>query len=107
MGPKSAANLVAAIEKSKNTTLARFIYALGCPQVGEATGRDLAAHFGSLGALEKADQEALLQVPDIGEITAESIEAFSTKSTTKRSSMRSLMPGCIGIRRRPKQWPVP
>lgn len=76
MGPKSAANLVAAIEKSKNTTLARFIYALGCPQVGEATGRDLAAHFGSLGALEKADQKALLQVPDIGEITAESIEAF-------------------------------
>ena len=56
MADKSAANVLAAIEKSKNTTLARFIFALGIRHVGEATAKDLARHFGSLDALLDADE---------------------------------------------------
>ena len=59
MGDKSAANLVAAIEQSKQTTLPRLIYALGIRNVGEATARDLARHFGDLEALLQADELAL------------------------------------------------
>lgn len=76
MGEKSAANLVAAIEKSRNTTLARFIYALGIRNVGEATARDLAHHFGSLEALMSADAERLMAVPEVGPVVAESITHF-------------------------------
>ena len=67
---------VAAIEKSKATTLARFIYALGIRHVGEATAKDLARHFGSLDALMAADEAALLEVPDVGPVLAESIARF-------------------------------
>ncbi len=76
MGEKSAANLVAAIEKSKTTTLARFVYALGIRNVGEATAKDLARHFGSLDALLAADEERLREVPDVGPVVAESIAQF-------------------------------
>ncbi|MDO4938299.1 MAG: NAD-dependent DNA ligase LigA, partial [Sutterellaceae bacterium] len=76
MGVKSATNLVEAIAKSKQTTLARFIFALGIRHVGEATGRDLALHFKTLEALRSADVEALLNVNDVGEVLAESISAF-------------------------------
>ena len=76
MAEKSASNLLAAIEKSKHTTLARFIYALGIRNVGEATARDLARHFGSLDGVMAASVEALLQVPDIGPVVAESIRDF-------------------------------
>jgi DNA ligase (NAD+) len=76
MGEKSASNLVAAIEKSRNATLARFVYALGIRNVGEATARDLARHFGSLDALMQADEEALQQVPDVGPVVAASIARF-------------------------------
>ena len=76
MGVKSATNLVEAIAKSKQTTLARFIFALGIRHVGEATGRDLALHFKTLDALRTADVEALLNVNDVGEVLAESISAF-------------------------------
>lgn len=75
-GKKSAANLVEAIEKSKETTLARFIYALGIRHVGESTARDLAQHFRSLDALMSADVEALLKVNDVGEVIAQSIIHF-------------------------------
>ena len=57
MADKSAANVLAAIEKSKDTTLARFIFALGIRHVGEATAKDLARHFGSLDALLDADED--------------------------------------------------
>jgi DNA ligase (NAD+) len=67
---------VAAIEKSRATTLARFIFALGIRQVGEATARDLAAHFGSLDALLEADEAALAEVPDVGPIVAKAIAGF-------------------------------
>jgi DNA ligase (NAD+) len=76
MAEKSAANVVAAIEGSKSTTLARFVYALGIRHVGEATARDLARHFGGLDALMKADVEALQEAPDVGPVLAESIADF-------------------------------
>jgi DNA ligase (NAD+) len=73
---KSAANILNAIEKSKDTTLARFIYALGIRNVGEATAKDLARYFGGLDPMIAADVEALQQVPDIGPVVAESIADF-------------------------------
>ena len=76
MAQKSAQNVVDALSKSKKTTLARFIYGLGIRNVGEATAKDLAAHFGSLQALLDAPLEALLQVNDVGPIVAESILQF-------------------------------
>jgi DNA ligase (NAD+) len=76
MAEKSAANLFAGIEKSKRTTLARFIYALGIRHVGETTAKDLAQHFGNLDRLLDADEVALLEVPDVGPVLAESIRQF-------------------------------
>ena len=76
MAEKSAANLHAGIEKSKQTTLARFIYALGIRHVGETTAKDLAQHFGSLDALLAADEAALLEVRDVGPVLAASIRQF-------------------------------
>jgi DNA ligase (NAD+) len=76
MGEKSAVNLLAAIEHSKHTTLARFIFALGIRNVGEATAKDLARHFGSLDNLLAADLESLQQVHDVGPVVAQSIADF-------------------------------
>jgi DNA ligase (NAD+) len=76
MAEKSAANLVAAIENSKRTTLARFIYALGIRNVGESTAQDLARYFGNLDRIMQADLEALQQVPDVGPVVAQSIVGF-------------------------------
>ena len=76
MADRSAGNLVAAIEKSKSTTLARFVFALGIRHVGEATARDLARHFGGLDALMDADEAALSGVRDVGPVLAESIARF-------------------------------
>jgi DNA ligase (NAD+) len=76
MAEKSASNTRAAIEASKNTTLARFIFALGIRNVGEATAKDLARHFGGLDALMAADEGALQQVPDVGPVVAQSIAQF-------------------------------
>jgi DNA ligase (NAD+) len=76
MAEKSANNLLAAIEKSKTTTLARFIFGLGIRTVGEATAKDLARHFGSLDALMQADVQNLLQVRDVGPVVAQGITQF-------------------------------
>lgn len=76
MAEKSAANLLEAIAVSRNTTLPRFIYALGIRNVGEATARDLARHFGNLDALIAADEAALQEVPDVGPVVAASIRHF-------------------------------
>ncbi|HUP96702.1 MAG TPA: helix-hairpin-helix domain-containing protein, partial [Usitatibacter sp.] len=76
MAEKSASNLFAAIEKSKDATLARFLYALGIRNVGEVTAKDLARHFGKLDEIMDAGVEELMQVPDVGPIVAESIRAF-------------------------------
>jgi DNA ligase (NAD+) len=76
MAEKSAANVIAAIGKSKDTTLARFIFALGIRHVGEQTAKDLARHFGRLEDLMAADEAALLEAPDVGPVLAESIARF-------------------------------
>ncbi|MFJ1519928.1 NAD-dependent DNA ligase LigA [Acinetobacter sp. ABJ_C1_1] len=76
MGEKSVQNLIDAIEASKKTTLARFIYALGIRGVGETTARMLANTFQTLEALKAADIEALKKTPDVGDITAEWIADF-------------------------------
>jgi DNA ligase (NAD+) len=76
MADKSAANLVAALKKSKQTTLARFVYALGIRHVGEATAKDLALHFGSLDRIMQASVLQLLEVNDVGPVVAQSIHTF-------------------------------
>ena len=76
MASKSAGNLVSALEQSKQTTLARFLYALGIRQVGETTAKDLARHFGRLDRLMDAGVEDLLQVRDVGPVVAQSIHTF-------------------------------
>ncbi len=76
MAEKSATNILAAIEKSKHTTLARFIFALGIRNVGEATAKDLARYFGNLHALMRASEDQLQQVPDVGPVVAASIARF-------------------------------
>jgi DNA ligase (NAD+) len=76
MGEKSADNLIKAIAQGKATTLPRFLYALGIREVGEATALQLARHFGRLDALMMADEAALMQVPDVGPVVAESIATF-------------------------------
>ncbi|EXW80944.1 NAD-dependent DNA ligase LigA [Acinetobacter baumannii] len=76
MGEKSVQNLIDAIEASKKTTLARFIYALGIRGVGETTARMLANTFQTLEALKAANVEALKKTPDVGDITAEWIADF-------------------------------
>ncbi|MCR4298128.1 MAG: NAD-dependent DNA ligase LigA [Gallionella sp.] len=76
MGEKSALNLLHAIEHGKRTTLARFIYALGIRNAGEATAKDLAQHFGSLDNLLAADAASLQQVRDVGPVVAQSIVDF-------------------------------
>lgn len=76
MGEKSAQNLLDAINKSKHTTLPRFLYALGIREVGEATARSLALHFGDLSPIMKADEDVLQTVSDIGPIVATNIVGF-------------------------------
>ena len=80
MGEKSAVNLLAAIEHSKRTTLARFIFALGIRNVGETTAKDLAQHFGALDNLLEADAESLQQVRDVGPVVAQSIADFMAEA---------------------------
>jgi DNA ligase (NAD+) len=89
MGEKSAAKLLAAIERSKSTSLPRLLNGLGIPGVGETTAKSLAQHFGSLQALEQASSEQILEVPDIGPVIAASVQAFF-KDARHRSEMRRL-----------------
>ncbi len=76
MAEKSAANLVAALDKSKTTTLARFLYALGIRHVGETTAKDLAKHFGAIERLMDAGLAQLLEVSDVGPVVAQSLHTF-------------------------------
>jgi DNA ligase (NAD+) len=97
MGEKSASNLVAAIEGSKQTTLSRFLYALGIRDVGEATAETLARHFATLEALESADAEALQEAPDIGPVVAAHVSTFFAQ-THNREVISEL-------RKRGVHWP--
>jgi DNA ligase (NAD+) len=92
MAEKSAQNVLAAIEKSKATSLPRFIYALGIRNVGEATAKDLAQHFGSLEALMQADIASLMQVNDVGPVVAEAAYQFFAETHNREviAAMRAL-----------------
>jgi len=76
MGEKSAGNLISAIDRSRHPVLWKFVYALGVREVGEATAKALASHFGTLEAISEADEEALQSVPDVGPIVAGHIRSF-------------------------------
>lgn len=76
MGPKSAENVLAALDRAKSTTLARFLFALGIRDVGEATAASLAAHFGDIDALMAADLAAVRQVSDVGPVIAAHVVDF-------------------------------
>jgi DNA ligase (NAD+) len=97
MGQKSAANLVAAIDKSRRTTLPRLLYGLGIREVGEATALALARHFGSLERLMQADEGTVQQVPDVGPVVAAHVAAFFA-APEHRSVIRAL-------RDRGVKWP--
>ena len=84
MGEKSAANLLAAIEKSKNTTLPRLLYGLGIREVGEATALAVARRFGTLERLMGADESAIRQVPDVGPVVAAHVAAFFASEEHRR-----------------------
>jgi len=84
MAPKSANNLLEALEKSKTTTLPRFIYSLGIQEVGESTARNLAQFFKGLEPLRSSDEETLQEVPDVGPIVAEKIAHFFQQDVNNR-----------------------
>ncbi len=98
LGPKAAQNLLDSIEKSKSTTLARFVYALGCRHVGESTALVLAQSLGSLASIEAATVEELTQIESIGEVIAQSIVAFF-KEPHNREVIEALQ--AAGV-----HWPV-
>ncbi|WP_130830957.1 NAD-dependent DNA ligase LigA [[Erwinia] mediterraneensis] len=83
MGPKSAQNIVDALDKAKSTTLARFLYALGIREVGEATAANLAAHFGTLENVMDADLEALMAVQDVGKVVASHVRNFMEEESNR------------------------
>ena len=93
MAEKSANNVLAAIQASKPTTLARFIYALGIRHVGEATAKDLARHFGGIDALMAANTEQLLTVNDVGPVVANSIQQFFADSLNRELVAQLLASG--------------
>ncbi|VAW89300.1 DNA ligase (NAD(+)) [hydrothermal vent metagenome] len=97
MGDKSADNLIAAIDKSKQTSLARFLFSLGIREVGQATAQSLANHFGQLPAIMDADEEALLAVADVGPVVVANLRAFFHESHN-REVIESLQR--LGV-----QWP--
>ncbi len=103
MGEKSAHNLVEALRKSRETTLAHFLYALGIREVGETTAQALASHFGELEPLIKATEEQLQEVQDVGPVVAEQVSAFF-KEEHNRKVIRKLLDQGIHW---PKPPPVP
>ena len=89
MGEKSAANILASIDRSRTTTLGRLIYALAIRHVGERTAQVLAQHFGSLDSLEHASEEELSDVPDVGPAVARSIFGFFAQEQTQVGPSKS------------------
>ena len=83
MGPKSAQNVVNALTKAKETTLARFLYSLGITEVGEATAANLAAHFGTLEKIIAADLDALIAVQDVGKVVASHVRNFMDEESNR------------------------
>jgi DNA ligase (NAD+) len=98
LGEKSAAKVIAAIDRSKSTTLPRFLYAMGIRDVGEATSAALAEHFASLDALAEADAEAIQETPDVGPVVAKHVYEFFRKAEN-RSVVKRLQ--ALGL-----HWPA-
>lgn len=99
MGEKSATKLVASLEKSKRTSLARFLFALGIRDVGEATAQNLASHFRGIESLAEASEETLQEVPDVGPVVAAHVRAFF-QQTHNADVIEQLLAGGI-------HWPEP
>lgn len=95
MAPKSANNLLEALEKSKSTTLSRFIYALGIQEVGESTARSLAQFYKGIESLRQADEDSLQLVPDVGPIVAKKIAHFFLQDVN-RQVIDALMESGVG-----------
>ncbi|MGI9287180.1 MAG: NAD-dependent DNA ligase LigA, partial [Pseudomonadales bacterium] len=95
MGEKSADNLLASIEKSKATTLPRFLYALGIREVGEATAVSLASHYGKLDSVVAASEEELQEVPDVGPVVASRISTFFAEKHNKDVVSRLIKAGLV------------
>ncbi len=98
MADKSAQNLLQALEKSKQTTLNRFIYALGIREVGESTARNLVQEFKTLEAIRTASEESLQQTPDIGPVVASHLKTFFAQAHNNEVIERLLQAGI--------QWPT-
>jgi DNA ligase (NAD+) len=107
MADKSAANVIAAIDKSRKTSLERFVYALGIRHVGEATARDLAQHFGGLDALLRADLASLTEAPDVGPVVAESILHFFAEAHNRTVIDALLKAGVTWPEHEPTRAPPP
>jgi DNA ligase (NAD+) len=84
MGPKSAQNVVKALDVAKSTTLARFLYSLGVREVGEATAANLANHFLTLENIQNATHEQLIEVSDVGDVVATHIVSFFAQDANQR-----------------------
>jgi DNA ligase (NAD+) len=97
MGEKSAANLMASIDRSRRTTLPRLLHGLGIPGVGESTARALAEHFGSLEALQRASAAEVEEVPDVGPVIAADVQAFFADPRHSREIEQ--------LRKRGVEWP--
>lgn len=98
MGEKSVTNLLEAIDKSKNTTFAKFVYALGIREVGEATANLLAEHFANLEELMSAPEQSLQELPDVGPVVAQSIRTFFDEKANQKIIQDLLKAGIV--------WPL-
>jgi len=98
MGKKSVTKLLSAIEKAKQTTFARFLYALGIREVGETTARTLTRYFASLAEIMEADEDVLKQVDDVGPVVAHHIYTFFQQAENRRTIEQLLAVGIV--------WPV-
>ena len=107
MGQKSAENLIGSIERSKETSLARFLYALGIREVGEATAAALARHFGDVDALASADLERVQQVPDVGPVVAARVVEFFADPDNRREIERLRTMGVHWARAAPSSGEQP
>lgn len=102
-GEKKARNLLDALEQCKSRDLASFLFALGIPNTGKTTTRELARHFGALEPIMQADREQLVSIPDIGEIVADSIVGFFADPVMQNSIKRLLDAGVNPVLEQPEQ----
>lgn len=107
MAEKSAQNLLDALQKSKKTTLARFLYALGIREVGEATAKNLAQYYGDLTPLFSATEESLQEISDVGPVVAKHIAAFFAEKHNQRVIEKLIAAGIIWEKISRSNTPLP